>query len=86
MVLGTVAGGSENSDPIQADPTWVVRPDEDGPLVDWPIGLPPAIPVPLDAVVAGRDLVNPRFQGRRRKTGAFSGVGETHHESIGSTG
>ena len=71
-----MAGGSENSDLIQADPMWVVRPVEDGPLVERLIGLPPAIPVPLDAVVAGRDLVNPH--GPRTLDDVLSGVGETN--------
>ncbi len=61
----------------------MVRPAEDGPLVDWPVGLPPAIPVPLDAVVAGRDLVNPQFLPQTETDVGFSGVGVTPHVSLG---
>ena len=69
-----ITSGSEDPDPACADPIGVVRPGEDGPLVDPRVRLPIPVPEPLDAVVAGRDPGDPRVAGQ----GHGSGVGETY--------
>ncbi|MDH6523124.1 hypothetical protein M2163_000370 [Streptomyces sp. SAI-135] len=60
---------SENPDLRYPDPARVVGPSEHRPLSDGLFRLPPPVPVPLDAVVPGRDPGGPPIEARLPRVG-----------------